>query len=978
MAGLSRKTVTVLFSDVVDSTPLGEAVDPESVRELMARYFEEMRPVIERHGGTVEKYIGDEIMAVFGVPQVHEDDALRAVRAACEMREALGALNRDLPQAISVRTALNTGEVVAGDRHTLVTGDAVNTAARLRAAAAPGELLVGSKTYDLVRDAVVAEPLEPLDLKGKSAPVTAWRIVAVLTGMPGRARRLDSDLVGRQTELALLRQAYARAVGQRASHLFTILGPAGVGKSRLANELIEIARPEATVLLGRCLPYGEGITFWPLRDIVHQITNLAELIGATDIAAIASATGGESEEVAPAKEIFRAVRLLVEAVARKKPLVLALDDLHWAEPTFLDLVEHLSDTIRETPVLLVCLARQELIDGRPMWAGGKVNATTILLDPLDAEESDLLVDNLGGDEMPTELRRTITEVAEGNPFFLEEMVAMVAEDPTAATLPPTVHALLTARLERLEPREREVVGAASVVGRFFTREAVAALVQNLNGELDSLQRKELIRAHPVPFAHGEAYRFRHVLIRDAAYDALPKAVRAGMHERVADFLALNDSDIDELIGWHLEQAVRYRADLGTTAADLARRASLVLGAAGQRAFARDDAPAAVTLLERATALLGEDDSERTALLAELGSALIKTGEFGRAEATLAEAITSGEPRIRLRARVDQEFVRSYLHPETGSESLVRVADEVIPELEQLGDDLGLAKAWWLLSEAYSIACRWGQRAEALERALVHARRAEAEQAATYIGLLAQALYYGPTPVSEALDRCETLLADVQGDRALEAALTGTLAGLHAMRGKFDDARRLWAQAAARYDDLGLRFRRAARSLLAAEIESLAGDDAAAERELRFGYETLEAMGERAVRSTISAFLARTLVVQGRFDDAEPFIRFSGDVAAEDDLVTQIVIRTAQAEVCANRGDLASALQLVHSAVELADDTDFLDLQAQTQLSLASVLAQSGRSQESAAACAQAVETFERKGNLVAASRSAARQLASGG
>src|SRR5215207_6223597 len=474
MAGLSRKTVTVLFSDVVDSTPLGESIDPEAVRAVLTRLFDEMRVVIHRHGGTIEKVIGDEIMAVFGIPQVHEDDAVRAVRAAAEMREALAALNERVRLPLRVRTALNTGEVVAGDGHTLVTGDAVNTAARLRSAARPGEILVGRPTYNLVRDAVLAEPLEPLSVKGKSAPVDAWRVTAVIPDAPGRARRLDSPLVGRETERALLLQAYARAVGTRSCHMFTVLGAAGVGKSRLLNSVLDEMKPEATSLVGRCLAYGDGITYWPLRDVVHDL-DLAAHIDAEDVAAVHGAIGVGETVAVPPEDIQRAVRRLAEALARAHPIVLGFDELHWAEPTFLDLVEHLADAIRDAPVLLVCLARPELLEERPSWAGGKLNSTTILLEPLDAEESDALVARLGGGGVPPDLRRQIAEVTEGNPLFIEEMVAMALEDPSAVAMPPTIQALLTARIERLAPEEQRVLAAASIAGRFFSRAAVRQL-----------------------------------------------------------------------------------------------------------------------------------------------------------------------------------------------------------------------------------------------------------------------------------------------------------------------------------------------------------------------------------------------------------------------------------------------------------------------------------------------------------------------
>ncbi len=972
MAGLTRKTVTVLFSDIVDSTPLGESLDPEPVRALMARYFERMSAVIERHGGTVEKYIGDAIMAVFGIPAVHEDDALRAVRAATEMRDALADLNAELAHPLSIRIGLNTGEVVAGEGHTLVTGDAVNVAARLEQAADAGEILIGAATHALVRDAVVSDPLEPLSLKGKSWPVPAWRVTAVLGDVPGRARRLDAALVGRDREVQLLAQALARVTGTRSSHLFTILGPAGVGKSRLANEFLASARDEhATVVTGRCLPYGDGVTFWPLRDVIDAVGDVEALIGKRDADVIAG-TIGTVEAPAPTADTFRAVRRLIEALAQDGPVILMFEDVHWAEPTFLELVEHLAERLRDAPVLILCLARPELYEERPSWAGGKLNATTILLESLDADESERLIDALGGGDIDQEMRRTISETAEGIPLFLEEMVAMLSEDPGASTVPPTIHALLTARLERLGDRERSVLAAASVVGRFFSRDAVVALAGDIDGGLDTLEHKDLIRAQRVPFAAGEGYRFRHILIRDAAYDSLSKAARAEMHERLARWFEQTSTDVDELLGWHFEQAARYRNELGSPAPGLAQRAADLLRAAGLRAHKRGDALAAVSLLSRATAILPRELESAPELLSELGSALLRAGRYAEADDVLSRAAEQAGPPVRQRALLDREFARSYLHPERGSQSLVAVAAEVIPELERLGDDVGLAKAWWLRSEADSIACRWGKRAEALERALAYARRARAgDDAATYVGLLAQALYYGPTPVDRAFERCTTLLEETEGNRALEASLESTLAGLHAMRGEFDEARRLWSRAAAVYDELGLRSRRANRSLVGGEIEALAGNYAAAEHELRVGHDTLEAMGERAVRSTLAAFLARTLAAQGRLSEADDYARFSEETAGPDDLVTQSIWRATRAEVLAAADASTEAEATARAAVRIADETDFLDLQAHARLSLAAVLRTAGRTREADTTLAEAVARFGRKGNSVAAERAAA-------
>jgi class 3 adenylate cyclase len=364
---VARKTVTVVFSDIANFTPLGEGLDPEALRGVMERYFAVVRREVERHGGMVEKFIGDAAMAVFGIPAVHDDDALRAVRAAVDIRTALGDLNQQLEEThgvrLSIRTGVNTGEVIAADpsdRQTFATGAPVATAQRLEAAARRGEILLGDSTYRLVSNAVLVEPLEPLTLKGKAEPVTAWRLLGVIEGAPPFPRRLDTPMVGREAELASLHAELEAARAERRCRLATIVGPAGIGKSRLGNELFAAARPRATTLVGRCLAYGEGITFWPLGEIVREAGGeqavRAALEGTPDAEVVVERVQGalgEPGSPTAGEETFWAVRKLFEALARPRPLVVCFEDIHWAEPTLLDLIEYLTGWIRDAPVLLV-------------------------------------------------------------------------------------------------------------------------------------------------------------------------------------------------------------------------------------------------------------------------------------------------------------------------------------------------------------------------------------------------------------------------------------------------------------------------------------------------------------------------------------------------------------------------------------------------------------------------------------------------
>jgi class 3 adenylate cyclase/tetratricopeptide (TPR) repeat protein len=989
-AAAARKTVSVLFCDLADSTMLGERLDPEPLRELLGRWYEEMRIAVERHGGTVEKFIGDAVMAVFGLPRAHEDDALRAVRAALDMQRAVERLNASLAERqvpeLRIRIGINTGEVVTGDEAaTLATGDAVNTAKRLEQAAGGGEILIGAVTERLVRHASRLAAVAPLDAKGKSAPVEAWRVLEAIAGADSFARRLDTPLVGRTGELAILRDELTASADGRECRLVTVIGSAGVGKTRLVSELVAELGGYATVAAGRCLPYGDGITFWPLTELIRRLGGeqaVADALeGEADAALVVERLGVlAGNGFAPPEELFWAVRRLFEVLTRERPLLVLFEDVHWAEPTLLDMVEHISRWSRDAPILLLCVARPELLEERPRWEG-----THVRLEPLSAGEATELLEALDGrDILSPELRERVREVAQGNPLYTEQLVAMLAEEARAAAalveLPPTIQALLAARLDRLDPFDRSVLERAAVVGKEFWPGAVAALGddnETLGPTLLGLVRSELVEPAVSSIPGEDGFRFRHALIRDAAYAGIPKRMRADLHERFAAWVELHERR-DEIVGYHLEHAYRYREELDALddqTRSLGARAGELLAAAGSRALARDDVPAAVNLLERGVALLPGTGASRGNALLELAIALMRSDAFPAAEGALEEALalgrTEGDRRLELRTLIEREFFRIFTNTETPADEVTRIAKAAIPDLEALGDHRGVARAWHLLSEPPVNACLWGERAAALEHALEHARRAgDAREAARATGALMQAIQLGPTPVDAAIDRARRFLRESEGDRLLTASILSSLAVLLAMRGEFGEARVQWARAQTFWNELGVAHHRAIGAMDASAIELLAGDAEAAERELRAGYEMLVEIGDVHLRPMLAAYLAAALVEGGNLEDAEALASYAESHSWVDDIVTEVMWRVARAQLEAHTGEATLAERLGREAVDLASPTDFLELQATALLALARVLRETG-SPEAASVADRAKAVYDRKGSIVGAKRAAA-------
>jgi class 3 adenylate cyclase len=928
-----RKTVTVLFCDVAGYTATGERLDPEALRQLQSRYFDAARATLERHGATVEKFIGDAVMAVFGIPQIHEDDALRACLAGLELREVVAALG------LEARIGVNTGEVVTGSGDALVTGDAVNVAARLEQAAQPGEILLGTETLTLVRAAVDTVTIEPLELKGKAEPVRAHRLAAV-TGDLERAHK--TPFVGRATEVEALRQAWGLVLDEGRCERVTIAGEPGMGKSRLTAEFL--ASLDARIVRGRCPPYGEGITYWPVVEVLRQLDALP-----TDPAAAASIRSllGETQEGTSAEEIAWAFRKLVEEQA---PLIVVLDDIQWAEETLLDLVEQVA-LLTDAPILLLCMARPELLDRRPAWPAA------LRLAPLgDSDVEELIPRRISGQQ-----RDKITRAAGGNPLFIAEMLAMSEEANSDVTVPPTLQALLAARLDQLDPAERRVLECAAIEGEVFHRGAVRALAadeEQVAVRLAALVRRELIRPHRAQVPGDEGFRFRHLLIRDAAYDALPKAKRSELHEHFAAWLQEHGADLvelDEILGYHLEQANGYKAELGQTDVALAKRAGERLAAAGQAALWRVDPRAARVLLERALELLRP---LRTDVELELDLAVACAIQHDErraadiADAAAERAGATGDQAGVADARVAGAMFRMRFAAD-GYEELESLAFEALPILERAENHAGLVRVWAALGEVENVRGRTEERTRATEQALRHARLAGQPQ--MFLFGLDNALALGPRPADQALRTLEAAFPD-----SLDPRLLITRGLLLGMLGRFDDAWPLAQAGSERLREVHGEYR---RDVDLAAIAVLEGDHETAARFLRRACELFEKRGLRPTLSTYAPVLGRSLCVLGDYGEAERLIKLGRELGDEQDVMTQMIWRQVLARVYASRDDHSRAEPLVREAVEIAEGTDWLNHQGDALCDLAEVLAAAGRTDAAADALGRALDRYERKMNL---------------
>jgi class 3 adenylate cyclase/tetratricopeptide (TPR) repeat protein len=941
--GEVRKVVTVVFCDMAGSTARADGADPEAVRAVLVSYYERMRAVLERHGGTVEKFIGDAVMAVFGVPVVREDDALRAVRAALEMRDAL------VEAGITARIGVNTGEVVAHHHEALVTGDAVNVAARLEQAAPVGDVLIGDSTLTLVRDAVVVEPVAALTVKGKREPLVAWRLVAAVATGPGVARRSDAALVGRARERRLLWDAYEQAEQERRCVLFTVLGMPGVGKSRLLADLAERVSGEAEVLTGSCLSYGEGVTYWPIAEIVRAAAGISDTDdAATAVAAlerlaaghedagvmvgqIAAAIGLGESASAPA-DIAWAVQQLLGVLSRERPLVVVFEDIHWAEPALFDLIEHIAAWSRDAPLLLCCTARPELLELRPAWAGGKTNATTMLLKPLPAGDCSTLCDQLLGTVAITGTqRRHVLEIAEGNPLFVEQMLAMIQTEGVELTdIPPSIDALLAARVDQLPADEREVVASASIEGRVFHRSAVAALLpdrpaDSVDGQLLQLVRRELIDPSAAQFAGDRAFSFGHVLIREAAYRAIPKRTRAIQHEQFAAWLREKAADrvgeFEEILAHHLAQAVTFAREIGAEDAHtvaLAERAARHYRRAADRALARGDLRAGADMLAQVRRLLPGGDPRIAVTLAMFALAV----EFiGQEEANLAV-----DEALRLCADGGDEVIAGFVRavgdwnslltdPTVDSSGFVDRLHALAPAAELAGE-VEIAAWCWFLAAVYTVTDLQRPADALVELARVEAALQQLDSAWLADQAMSLRLFcrlWGPGRIPD------LLAAEVPAHHARSTTMGSYLryaSALCAAQGDEVAALRMLD------DETALLVKTGRLESTAFTVDwsrglvyDLLGKPGMAIEHYRRALDACLGAGRTAYASSISGALASNLSRSGEHHQALEEASRAEHLTGPGDAISEILWRSARAHALAHLGRLDQAAELADEAVE---------------------------------------------------------------
>jgi class 3 adenylate cyclase/tetratricopeptide (TPR) repeat protein len=1009
-----RRTVTILFADLVGSTALGERLDPEALTALLTTYFETARTIIEGHGGSVVKYVGDAVMAVFGLPVAHEDDAMRAVRAAFDVQQSIGRLNPELSVSygvtIAARMGVHTGEI-AGEGpvdENLVFGDTANTAARLEQNAGPGEVLISRATHGLVRDQVVVEPLPAMAVKGKAEPVSPLRLVSVPRVRPPHTQ-VRPPMIGRDAELAELIDRFHMSLVHRGFDAVSIVGEAGVGKSRLLAAFTEAVAGEATVLNGRCLPYGDGITYWPVLEIIQQAAGIEHddpsVVAVEKLHQLATndeerravewvgQAVGLTEAAATSEAIAWASVTLLRRWARSGPIVLALEDLHWATETLLSLVELVVHALVDEPVFVVGSFRPELLEARPV-RDGVIGWPSLHLHPLAEPDARHLITSLLGVPPDAPLEAQLMAASGGNPFYLAQMSSMLVEDDlveiiggqTVATLaaatpvPPSIHALLTARIDGLPEEEATALCRAAVWGEEFDlSDLVDLLPQHLRPDVERLtdalcSRGLLVRSGP----RDTTMSFEHLLVRDVAYEQLTKETRAELHgaaaRRIEAWVDEGGAQYDAIIGNHLELSYRYQTDIrSSTTVDPASAAAAAkyLLRAGRRALLRQDATAACSLLIRVVGLLSVDDGSRARVEVELGEALLASGRLRDAERQFSQ-VTSGAAAssdTKSLAELCLTEVHMQMSPPDvdGTLHVQQDAQRAMLRFAGLGDDHAVNRAAWL---TFMTAMKLGQievARNAIDQLSAVADRTGELGNGRLAAAWAMTEAWGPTPVPAALAATASILEQVHGDPSAEPLVLSVHAFLLALEGEILAARQMLSRQRELLENSGQRMLLwASWGQATGRVELSVGDPARAEGPLRESYVALTEVGERGFASTVAGQLAHALIELGRHDDASEFVE-ACKVAAQGDVLSEILWRTASARVLANRGESDEAVALAETAVAIAFDTEWPNVQGDALLDQTRVLHRCGRDHAGEPAAA-ALSVYRQKQNRVGTTR----------
>jgi class 3 adenylate cyclase/tetratricopeptide (TPR) repeat protein len=959
---MERKLATVLFVDLVDSTGLVTGTDPEVVRRRVQTFFDSVSHCVITHGGIVEKFAGDAVMAAFGIPQAHEDDAERAIRAGLAILDAVEELELD------ARVGVESGQVVAEDGEaTFATGEAVTLAARLEQAAEPGQLLIGPAAHRLTLGRIEVEDVGPVEMKGLQQPIWAWRALGTNGSGGDRPRSVQAPLVGREAELDLLRNTYDRALRDRRAHLFTIYGEPGVGKSRLAREFTEPLEG-ATVLPGRSLPYGEGVTYWPLAEMVKCAAGIAdddpldvaieklrafcEDEAVADLLGLASGVLEAVQSESSAQEIAWAGREWAQRLAQEQPLVLVFEDIHWAEEPLLELIEHLATWVREAPLLLLCLARPELLDLRPAWGGGRVRATAIELEALPREESEQLVEALlDGGELSVEGRRALLDKTEGNPLFVEETMRMLAEEGTESVerIPDTVQALIAARIDRLPAEAKAMLQRASVIGRVFWSSALERLspeLESVEEPLDDLLLRDFVLNEPRSSIRGEqAYRFKHVLIREVAYASVSKSNRAEHHHVFADWLKERAGDeLLEIRAYHLDHAAKLTAELyGSVPVELQHEAAEALAEAGLRAFAREANRTARHLFVRSVEL--EPTLRRRYLAARAADRLSDLPAVSREmEAVLEAAAEEGDHWTQGRALVT--LAEAYVLREGD----VSRAEEMVEEALDVLEDDDLTGRFRALGVRGTIAWSRGEldiQEQVVEEQLALARKADRKDFESEAADTLASVYISRLELERAEPLVEKalLLAEESGSAEARGRALRFAGQLRLQQGRLDEAEMALSSAQDYLGEAGNAWSLGRTINFLAWTAWWKGDLVRAERLFRDSIRILAPLEDRATLCESQRGLAQILVAGGRVDEAERYALAARETVGPHDITSVATTTMALGVVRAAQGRDDEAEGLLREAYELSAETEHRKNEAQALYALAQFLRERGRDDE---------------------------------